>query len=129
MNRVKYLNVFYYGRKVGKIALYKERFAAFEYDRQWLANGFSISPFSLPLEQKVFLPRIDLDKIAEECTKILKSSESDNLDELFRLGGSSGGARPKILAEINGEEWIIKFPSSEDRADIGKQEYISQCDS
>ena len=26
----------------------------------------------------------------------------------------SGGARPKILIEIDGEEWIVKFPSSED---------------
>ncbi len=192
MNRVKYLNVFYHGMKVGKMALYKEHFAAFEYDKQWIANGFSISPFSLPLEQKVFLPKmdpfdgifgvfadslpdgwgrllvdrlmlkngldprkvgnlerlaivgnsgmgaltyepdysavlekpsIDLDKIAEECEKILKSSESENLDELFRLGGSSGGARPKILTEIDGQEWIIKFPSSEDNKGIGMQEY------
>ena len=48
---------------------------------------------------------------------------AENLDELFRLGGSSGGARPKILTEIGGEDWIIKFPSSADRDDIGKQEY------
>ena len=51
------LNVTYHGRKVGTMALYKGRFAAFEYDREWLADGFSISPFSLPLEQKVFIPK------------------------------------------------------------------------
>lgn len=45
------------------------------------------------------------------------------MDQLFRLGGSSGGARPKILTKIDGEEWIIKFPSYEDPRDIGKQEY------
>lgn len=45
------------------------------------------------------------------------------MDQLFRFGGSSGGARPKILTEIDGEEWIIKFPSYEDPKDIGKQEY------
>ncbi len=45
------------------------------------------------------------------------------MDELFKLGGSSGGARPKILTKINGEDWIIKFPSSQDPKNIGEQEY------
>lgn len=49
------LSVTYHGRKVGTMALYKDRLAAFQYDREWLADGFSISPFSLPLEQKVFI--------------------------------------------------------------------------
>lgn len=66
---------------------------------------------------------MDLDWIAKECARILKTDYSDNLDELFRLGGSSGGARPKILTQIDGEEWIIKFPSSADKDNIGKQEY------
>lgn len=66
---------------------------------------------------------INLDAIAEECRRILNTESVENLDELFRLGGSSGGARPKILTKIDGEEWIIKFPSSTDKADIGKQEY------
>ena len=59
MDRIKQLNVFYHERKVGTLALHKERLAAFEYDREWVENGFSISPFSLPLEKKVFIPRID----------------------------------------------------------------------
>lgn len=41
------------------MALYQKRLAVFEYDDEWLKNGFSISPFSLPLEKKVFLPKID----------------------------------------------------------------------
>ena len=45
------------------------------------------------------------------------------MDELFKLGGSSGGARPKILTKISGEDWIIKFPSSQDPKNIGEQEY------
>lgn len=186
------LNVMYHGRKVGTMALYKGHLAAFEYDREWIAEGFSISPFYLPLEQKVFIPKADpfdglfgvfadslpdgwgrllvdrlmlknhmnpyeignlerlaivgqsgmgalcyepersfeteenpmnLDEIAEECRRILNTESVENLDELFRLGGSSGGARPKILTKIDGEEWIIKFPSSTDKTDIGKQEY------
>ena len=43
----------------------------------------------------------DFDILAQECSKILESQNSDNLDELFQLGGSSGGARPKILTSIN----------------------------
>lgn len=45
------------------------------------------------------------------------------LQTAFQMDGSSGGARPKILTTINGDDWIIKFPSSEDSSDIGKQEY------
>ncbi len=41
---------------VGTLALYKNRFAAFAYSDSWLEKGFSISPFSLPLEKKVFIP-------------------------------------------------------------------------
>ena len=60
-----------------------------------------------------------MDKLAEECSLILSSEYNDNIDELFSLGGSSGGARPKILTEVDGEDWIIKFPASMDKPDIG----------
>ncbi|MDD3414422.1 MAG: type II toxin-antitoxin system HipA family toxin [Lachnospiraceae bacterium] len=192
MDKVNKLKVLYEGRTVGTMALYKNLLAAFEYSKEWIADGFSISPLSLPLEQKVFMPKadpfdglfgvfadslpdgwgrllvdrlmlkkkinpleignlnrlaivansgmgaltyepeyhfelpipdIELDRIAKECAVILKTVDSDNLDELFRLGGSSGGARPKILTNINGEEWIIKFASSQDDSNIGEQEY------
>ena len=192
MTRVNRLNVFYHGRKVGTMALWKGMLAAFQYDKDWLADGFPISPFSLPLEAKVFIPRSDpfdglfgvfadslpdgwgrllvdrlmlknhrnpyelgnldrlsivgksgmgalcyepdisleqeqrvsdLDELAQKCREILNSDTVENLDELFRLGGSSGGARPKILTKIKGEDWIIKFPSPADREDIGRQEY------
>ena len=43
MNRLNKLEVFYHERLVGTIALYQNRLAAFEYDSNWLANGFSIS--------------------------------------------------------------------------------------
>ena len=65
----------------------------------------------------------DLDRLAEECRKILQSEESGDLDLLFTLGGSSGGARPKVLTRLDGEEWIVKFPSSSDPVDIGAMEY------
>ena len=30
----------------------------------------------------------------------------EHLDTIFQMGGSSGGARPKIYYELDGEEWI-----------------------
>lgn len=66
----------------------------------------------------------DYDTLALECKKILNTQYSENLDNLFYLGGSSGGARPKILTQYNNQEWIIKFPSSLDSNDIGEEEYL-----
>ena len=54
----------------------------------------------------------NLDELAEQCQKILNTEYSDKLDELYRLGGTSGGARPKIMTTIDEEEWIIKISSS-----------------
>ena len=66
---------------------------------------------------------INYDQIAEECEKILSSKESDQLDILYMLGGSSGGTRPKIFLTENDREWIVKFPASKDPAISGRREY------
>lgn len=185
------LHVYYKENLVGTLAQADYK-VAFEYADSWIENGFSISPFSLPLEKKVFLPsklhfqglfgvfadslpdawgnvllnrvlrkngikldeitpltrlaivgksgmgaltyepeirtntqleELDLDLLENECQKILHSEFSDKLDELYRLGGTSGGARPKIMTNIDGEEWIIKFPAHVDGKNIGKMEY------
>lgn len=65
----------------------------------------------------------NLDDLAKECARLLETDFSSDLDGLFMLGGSSGGARPKILTRIDGEEWMIKFPSSIDGKGIGEKEY------
>ena len=69
----------------------------------------------------------NLDELAEECQKILNTEYSDKLDELYRLGGTSGGARPKIMTTIDNEDWIIKFPAHVDGKDAGKMEYDYSC--
>ena len=193
MENLKYLQVFYNNIKVGTLAVMDNSITAFEYDEKWLSAGFSISPFSLPLVKKVFIPKIDpfeglfgvfsdslpdgwgkllvdrmlssqginpreinmlnrlaivgesgmgalsyipahnftleedekdYDRLALACEELLKTNYSSDLDKLFMLGGSSGGARPKILTEIDEEEWIIKFPSSYDIKNIGEVEYL-----
>ena len=83
--------------------------------------------------------RIELDEIAHATQQIIAGTASEVLDELFKLGGSSGGARPKILVGYNPttqhivnatqelppgyEHWLIKFPSSSDSPDIANIEY------
>ncbi|MDR1997998.1 MAG: type II toxin-antitoxin system HipA family toxin [Candidatus Margulisbacteria bacterium] len=188
----KVINVFYHGRKVGRLALTDEQLCAFEYDGQWLNGGFAISPFKLPLEKKVFVARpfpfdggfgifddslpdgwgrllIDrllskkhlnpaavslLDRLAvvgssgrgaleyrpaaqmtaskagtplavlaREAEAVLQEKHTRRLEELVQAGGSSGGARPKVLLKIAGEHWLIKFRVGEDPRDIGRREY------
>lgn len=92
------------------------------------SNGMGALTFEPSYELSKTDDIIDYDKIAQECAKVLESEYSENLDELFRLGGSSGGARPKILTTYEGEDWIIKFPSSNDNKNIGEIEYrYAQC--
>ena len=56
MNQNRFLHVLYHDIPVGTLAIAPSRQVAFEYDEEWLKNGFSISPFSLPLKKEVFLP-------------------------------------------------------------------------
>lgn len=86
-------------------------------------NGMGALEYAPASSLPVRVNHLNLDQLASECGKILASEYSNDLDELFALGGSSGGARPKILTQVDGEEWIIKFPSSIDAPDIGKDEY------
>jgi serine/threonine-protein kinase HipA len=80
-----------------------------------------------------------LDKLAEEAAIVLAGDSDEVLEELLRLNGSCAGARPKIVAQVSPdrkkilhgsanlkpgyEQWIIKFPSSQDARDIGAVEY------
>ncbi|MBR5162470.1 MAG: HipA N-terminal domain-containing protein, partial [Schwartzia sp.] len=57
MEKTERLRVYYKRRKVGTLALHQKALAAFAYEKEWLAEGFSISPFSLPLRQQVFIPK------------------------------------------------------------------------
>lgn len=196
MKQNKALQVLFDNRVVGTLALAANHKVVFQYDDSWLEQGFSISPFSLPLENQVFVPtkdyfdglfgvfadslpdhwgrlllkrlllaheqnpdkltvidrlaivgksgmgaltyypeesfseendNTDLDELAFQCQKILHTEYSDKLDELYRLGGTSGGARPKIMTTINDEDWVIKFSTHVDGENAGKMEYDYSC--
>lgn len=193
MKQREILEVWFDDRQVGTLAMTDRHLAAFEYSSQWIENGFSISPLSLPLRSGVFLPKsyepfeglfgvfadslpdgwgrllvdrmlkeqgiepqslnvltrlaivgnsgmgaleyrpsqelknsvrsADLDELAAACRAVLSNQDSKDLDLLFKLGGSSGGARPKVNLEIDGQEWIVKFPAGFDPENIGQMEF------
>ena len=53
MEKVKKLKVKYNDMIVGYLAELDNGQIAFQYDEFWIKNGFSISPFSLPLNDKI----------------------------------------------------------------------------
>lgn len=82
---------------------------------------------------------IDLDTLAHSSKQILKGVSSNNIETLIANNGSSAGARPKIMVQIDSENkilsgnqplangfnhYMVKFASSSDHPDIGKLEYI-----
>ncbi len=82
---------------------------------------------------------ISLDRIAEESRIVLAGDADEVFEDLLRLNGSSGGARPKIVAQVSAnrksivhgegslepgyEHWMIKFSSSQDDRAAGAIEY------
>jgi serine/threonine-protein kinase HipA len=128
-------------------------------DRKLIAQGININQISA-LDRLTFLDQnslgaisyepelennfnfnknIDLDNVSNEIIDIQKGISIDEIEEMFLLGGSSGGARPKIhigynpktnqiihsnsILLENFEHWIIKFPASNDFDDIAKIEF------
>lgn len=181
------VDVYLENRLVGTLAETADRRVAFAYNDSWLESGFAISPFSLPVEQKVFVPSSrtfqglwgvfadslpdawgrllvdrmlksrglspsnvtplerlavvgasgmgaltyrpawdvrqetlppDLDALSAQCQALLNREDVADLDAIFRMGSSSGGARPKVMTD----EWVIKFPASGDMPQVGRME-------
>ena len=79
----------------------------------------------------------DLTRLALSAARLLDGADVKVLDQLARLGGSSGGARPKVLVGIDAdgdvtgrtddlpdgyEAWLVKFRMKQEFADIGPLE-------
>ena len=47
------VSVTYHGRKVGTLSISSRQVCQFEYDKDWLVDGFSISPLKLPLKSGI----------------------------------------------------------------------------
>ena len=65
----------------------------------------------------------DLDEIANEIKAFQENDDDRFIEDLLQLGGSSAGARPKVLLHLDEEDWLIKFRSSMDPKDMGALEY------
>jgi serine/threonine-protein kinase HipA len=104
------------------------------------SNGMGALTYKPEMEIEHLLRfEFELDAIASSSKQVLEGLESKVIDKLFALGGSSGGARPKILVAFNNrtkeimgsnqilptgfEHWLIKFPSSNDSIDIANIEF------
>ncbi|MDE6192157.1 MAG: type II toxin-antitoxin system HipA family toxin [Muribaculum sp.] len=58
MKPVTHLSVKYHDLQVGLMSLTPDnRLCTFEYDKEWLAEGFSISPLELPLKPGIFIAK------------------------------------------------------------------------
>ncbi|MEX1003650.1 MAG: type II toxin-antitoxin system HipA family toxin [Crocinitomicaceae bacterium] len=90
------------------------------------------------VDESCHLNEMDVDDISTQVKAVLDGESGNVIEELVALGGSSGGARPKIFVGYNAaenqiihgkenlsddfEHWIIKFPSSIDYPDIAQIE-------
>ncbi|MDE6278475.1 MAG: type II toxin-antitoxin system HipA family toxin [Paramuribaculum sp.] len=58
MKRTEKIKVMFHEQNVGVLSLSPDnRLNVFEYDRSWLADGFSISPLELPLKSGIFIAK------------------------------------------------------------------------
>jgi serine/threonine-protein kinase HipA len=193
ISEIERLEVICNAIKVGDLTLTQDGLCAFQYDGSFIEKGFSISPFYLPLERKVFIGKqnpfngnfgvfndslpdgwggllldrylkkngidvsrlnqlqklaiigftgrgaleyipnygftdessiSDLQLLANEAEKILETEyNGEGLDTFFKIGVSSGGARPKLFLKAENKEWLVKFKAASDSLNIGEIEY------
>ncbi len=69
--------------------------------------------------------KADFLRIEHEISQLLSTENYDGegLENLWRRGGSPGGARPKVFVRVDEAEWLVKFPARYDAPTIGQEEY------
>jgi serine/threonine-protein kinase HipA len=84
-------------------------------DDRFGALGVSTSAAEYIPRAKSPVPRLaQAQELAEVVHKVsAKEPVSDIERKLLAAGGSFGGAKPKALIEIDGEQWVIKFFNNE----------------
>ena len=103
------------------------------------ANPMGALEYEPAAEDSDLYGDVELDSLSGEVDRILDGEESLVLDELLKLNGSSGGARPKIVAYVSSDRkeiihggetipdgftpWIIKFSERHDPQSVGELEY------
>lgn len=130
MKRTEKLEIKFRGRPVGTLSMTSDnRLNVFEYDKTWLADGFSISPLELPLKPGLFvakfLPFYGNFGIFEDCLpdgygryllhkalmrKGINDADLSSLDRLAMVGENGMGAltfSPSVCLEP--EEQVTDF--------------------
>ncbi len=110
-------------------------------DRLSYVGNHAMGALSYEPEREVeaLSDEIVLDILAKHSSEILEGSSDAMVDELLLLGGSSAGARPKILVQLSDDtkqiihgrqtlkegfsHYMVKFASSADDPEIGAIEY------
>lgn len=87
------------------------------------SSGMGLLEYIPDLSVESDRSNIDFDLIQKECNDLLNSKEVENINELYSLGGSSGGTRPKSLIKYEDEDYIVKFSSRFDPKNIAELEY------
>ena len=85
-------------------------------DDRFGALGVSTSPQTYLPREIGPLPKLgDVETIAEIVRRVLAKEPIDERQKrLITPGVTMGGARPKGLLQLDGEEWVLKF-AEEDR--------------
>lgn len=208
MKSIKKLTVTSGGLKVGNLAAGNKRQIGFQYSKEWLEKGYSLSPMQLPFDGRVHiadtqlfgglygvfadslpdgwglmlmdrffkkngmeqseigsLDRLayigtramgmleyhpetcrhksttaDLFALSESARQLVEGDAEDVLEELMIIGGSPGGARPKVTVAFSADfsqcisgvdaipdgfsHWMVKFPAKSDNQYSGVIEKI-----
>jgi serine/threonine-protein kinase HipA len=95
-------------------------------------NTMGALTFEPALNEKFTLQDLSLLQLAQEIQHIIIDDSAEVLDELAKVGGSPGGARPKAAVFYNPktgemstetghieneEAWLVKFPADQDEPD------------
>ena len=144
MQEVNKLRVLYQDRLVGTIVKYDKYRTAFAYDKEWLANGFAISPYSLPLSEKLFIAKLEpldgvsgafADSLPDGWGRLLvdrmllkhklSPQSIDNLQRLAIVGNAGMGALTYSFS-LGGEHATTingngRDPGMQDLLEVGRQ--------
>ena len=110
-----------WGEKVIRFVDKPQRLSLMEYlycagDDRFGALGVSTSPGTYSPRAAGALPRLGAaQRLSEVAAKIEASEPLSTLEAQLIAGGGSplGGAKPKALIDIDGEQWVIKFFNNE----------------
>jgi serine/threonine-protein kinase HipA len=100
-------------------------------------SGMGALIYQPGFEQVEDAESFNLTKLAMSATRLLSGTDVKDLGQLAKLGGPSGGARPKVLIGMNAagditgntddlpdgyQAWLVKFRMKQEFADIGPLE-------